>query len=106
MSTQDKQRLIQSIKDIGKGFMKNKSSIQRRINTLADIEFAAQDAREALEAALDDIEECRDPIGFGYYKAGMPFFSADEQYADRNSTCTITPLYDEEDKKIYLAGKK
>ncbi len=32
-------------------------AIRRRINTLSDIEYAAQEARELLEAALDAAEE-------------------------------------------------
>lgn len=99
-----KEQLLLAIKGYSKCFLKNAGSIQRRINCLADIEFAAQEAREALEAAFDDLDDKRTPIGFGYYAAGRPYFDADEQRADRKSTCRITPLYDESDKENYLAG--
>ncbi|MBA1280291.1 hypothetical protein [Stutzerimonas stutzeri] len=101
-----KESLIREIKSYGKGFLKNASSIERRMQALAEIEFAAQEAREALEGALDDLDEKRTPIGFGYHKCGMPFFSESEDYADQNSTCRITALYDDEDKANYLAGSQ
>nr|EIU2716058.1 hypothetical protein [Pseudomonas aeruginosa]EIU2863651.1 hypothetical protein [Pseudomonas aeruginosa] len=101
-----KESLIREIKNYSTGFLRNAGSMQRRINDLADIEHAAQEAREALEAAMDDLDEQRQPIGFGYYKGGKPFFSESEEYADRSSTCEITPLFDEQDKAAFLAGSR
>jgi hypothetical protein len=99
-----KQQIISDISGYTRGFLHNATSIQRRINDLADIEFAAQEARETLEAVLDGLEDKREPKWFGYAKDGQRYFSESEDYADRNSTCMIAPLYDEHDKQVWLSG--
>ncbi len=101
-----KKTLIDSIRSYATGFLTYKGSLERRIDDLHDIEFAAQEAREKLEAELDNLEEKRDPIAWGYMEGGMPFTSDREEYAERVSTCMITPLYTEEDVKRYRAGEK
>lgn len=99
-----KQQIIADIGGYGRGFLLNATSIQRRISDLADIEFAAQEVREALEGAFDALEDKRDPKWFGYAKDGQRYFSESEEYAERNSTCMIAPLYDEHDKQVWLSG--
>jgi len=102
-----KDQIIAVIKSRATGFLTYPASIQRRINDLYEMEIAAQEARESLEAVLFDLEDqVREPIGFGYYEGGRPYWSESEEYADRVSTCVITPLYTEEDKKNYLAGQR
>lgn len=101
-----KQSLIAEITSYKTGFLKSASSIQRRIRDLADIEHAAQEAREALEATLDDLDESREPVAYGYYTGGKPRVSGSQDEADKQSTCTITPLYDEQDKAAFLAGAR
>ncbi|MDU9398071.1 hypothetical protein [Pseudomonas sp. zfem003] len=101
-----KKTIIDSIRSYTTGFLTYKSSLERRIADLHDIEYAAQEAREKLEAELDNLDEKRDPIAWGYMAEGIPWISRDEGYAERVSTCMVTPLYTEEDVKRYRAGEK